>query len=312
MNERNPTQWMVCVRCITFNHASYIVDTMNGFTMQQTSFPYVCYILDDASTDGEPEVIRKYLHENFDLEDKSIVRNEETDDYTLCFAQHKTNKNCYFAVLWLKYNHHSIKKSKNQYVSEWHDNAKYIAMCEGDDYWTSSEKLSKQVCALEKKPNCFLSAHNHYNLKGNGEKTVQNKLSDNTLFSFKDVLFGDGNSIATSSMLYRNTISSDNYPDWWKKSPVGDAPLKLYFSYLGDVYFISEIMSVYRRETEGSWSSKYHGSISYQIKHNIRICRMYRSFNTWSNGKYSYLIWKKIIQLSYRTTRNTINMLIRK
>ena len=51
----------VCVRCMTYNQASYIEDALNGFCIQQTSFPFVCCILDDASTDGEPEVIKKYL-----------------------------------------------------------------------------------------------------------------------------------------------------------------------------------------------------------------------------------------------------------
>ena len=45
-------QYKVYVRCFTYNHASYIVDAMNGFAMQQTEFPYVCIIVDDASTDG--------------------------------------------------------------------------------------------------------------------------------------------------------------------------------------------------------------------------------------------------------------------
>lgn len=81
--EEKQYKWMVCTRCVTFNQAPYIEDAMNGFTMQQTTFPFVCTIIDDASTDGEPQVIRQYLQEHFDLEDKSVVRNEETDDYVL-------------------------------------------------------------------------------------------------------------------------------------------------------------------------------------------------------------------------------------
>ena len=91
----------VSVRCMTYNQASYIVDALNGFCMQQTSFPYVCCILDDASTDGEQNVIRKYLEDYFDLNDNSVVKNEDTDDYLLTFAQHKSNRNCYFAVFYL-------------------------------------------------------------------------------------------------------------------------------------------------------------------------------------------------------------------
>lgn len=88
-------KWMVRVSCMTYNHAPYITDALNGFCMQETTFPFICTIVDDASTDGEQEVIKQYLHEHFDLEDTSIVRNEETKDYTLTFARHKTNKNCY-------------------------------------------------------------------------------------------------------------------------------------------------------------------------------------------------------------------------
>lgn len=154
-NVENEYAWKVCVRCFTFNHAPYIEDAMNGFCMQETDFPFVCTIVDDASTDGEQEVIKKYLEDHFDLEDKSIVRNEETEYYTLTFARHKTNKNCYFAVLYLKYNHYSkpkIKDRKFHYISEWHENCKYIALCEGDDYWIDGKKLQMQVDFLENNP----------------------------------------------------------------------------------------------------------------------------------------------------------------
>lgn len=59
MNECNP--YKVCVRSFTFNQAPYITATMDGFCRQQTQFPYICLIMDDASTDGEPEVIKQYL-----------------------------------------------------------------------------------------------------------------------------------------------------------------------------------------------------------------------------------------------------------
>ena len=98
-------KYKVCVWCNTYNQTSYIKDTMDGFCMQQTSFPFVCLIMDDASTDGEPEVIKQYLNDHFDTE-----WTKETDDYHLTLARHQENKNCYFAVYLLKYNHYSIKK----------------------------------------------------------------------------------------------------------------------------------------------------------------------------------------------------------
>ena len=149
----NNNKWMVCVQCMTYNQAPYIVDALNGFTMQETTFPFVCCIIDDASTDGEPEIIDRYMEVHFDLDDVSSARREETDDYSMLFARHKTNKNCYFAVLFLKYNHYSsfeIKMRKLRYISRWLENAKYIAVCEGDDYWIDPRKMQKQVDFLEK------------------------------------------------------------------------------------------------------------------------------------------------------------------
>ena len=67
----------VSVRCMTYNQAPYIEDAMNGFCMQQTDFPFVCNVMDDASADGEQDFIRKYLEEHFDLDEKNLIKKEE-------------------------------------------------------------------------------------------------------------------------------------------------------------------------------------------------------------------------------------------
>ena len=151
-------KYTVLTRCMTYNHAPYIVDAMNGFCIQETSFPVVSVIIDDASTDGEQEVIQKYVQENFNLQDNKVVRREETDDYKLVFAQHNTNKNCFFAVIFLKYNHYG-KKEKRPYYAEWLDAAKYVAYCEGDDYWTDPHKLQKQVDFMDSHPEYGFCCH---------------------------------------------------------------------------------------------------------------------------------------------------------
>ena len=249
-----PNKYKVCVRCMTFNHAPYIVDAMNGFTMQQTDFPFVCTIIDDASTDGEQEVIRKYLEEHFDLQDSATVRNDETDDYFLTFARHKTNTNCYFAVLFLKYNHYSIKKPKLPYLSEWNDHAKYIALCEGDDYWISSEKLQKQVECLENHPDFTMVCNRTrlYSVKRDkyiGENYCYNQ---SRIVDAKDVINRTGLFISTCSIVYRKEIS-DNIPDYWRKCKVGDYPLQIMCAMRGNVYYQNEVMSVYRVENTSSW-----------------------------------------------------------
>lgn len=158
-NMKENMKFMVWVRCLTYNQSSYISDALDGFCGQITNFPYVCTIVDDASTDGEQKIINKYLLDNFEMSDSSVVRNEETEDYHLLFARHKKNRNCFFAVLFLKENHYG-KKSKWPYLTEWSENADYHAICEGDDYWTDERKLQRQVDYLENHPECSAVSEN--------------------------------------------------------------------------------------------------------------------------------------------------------
>ena len=258
----NNFRYLVRVRCITYNHASYITDAMNGFCMQITNFPFVCTLVDDASTDGEQNVIREYLEDNFDLRDQSIVRNEETDDFLLTFARHKTNKNCYFAVLFLKYNHFSIKKSKGPYFKEWRENSKYIALCEGDDYWTDSLKLQKQVDYLEEHPKCGLmwaKARCYYQNKGKFKGTSGHYMS-----GYYDMFVNY--SISPLTVMYR-TSSLAGYANFVKgqKWLMGDSPLFLYIAHDHDIHFMDEIVGVYRILPESaSHSSSYEKTVRFK------------------------------------------------
>lgn len=231
---------MVCTSCMTFNHAPYIVDAMNGFTMQETTFPVYYLITDDASTDGEPDVIKQYLADYF----QTPYRTEETDDYHLICAVHKTNPNCNFIVFLLKYNHYSIKKSKLPYQSEWRDNAKYIALCEGDDYWIDKKKLQGQIE--------FLENHIDYGLVGTVCKSfVQNEnrfysaaQTEETELSFEDLMFDKG--FATCTTLFKKEFQ-DNYRKEIKEEwAMGDYPLWLYIASQSRVYRLKDCSSVYR------------------------------------------------------------------
>ena len=260
----------VYIQCPTFNQASYIEDAMNGFTMQQTSFPYVCCIIDDASTDGEPEVIREYLKKHFDLEDQSVVRNEETDDYLLCFAQHKTNKNCYFAVYFLKYNHYSIKKTKLPYISSWRDNAKYMAICEGDDYWIEPFKLQKQVD--------FLDSHNEYGLIYTDyferiDKTLRNGTFI-PVYKLEDYLLKKG-FIPTATTLFRTNLFMQRDLEYTKMGfLMGDVPLWIQLMYASKIERLQEKTAVYRILPESA--SHSHGYEKTQLF----------SINAWEVRKY--------------------------
>ncbi len=282
----NEYLWSVCVRCFTFNHKSYITDSLNGFTMQETTFPFVCTIVDDASTDGEQEVIKNYLQEHFDLEDKYIVRNEETDDYFLTFARHKTNLNCYFAVLYLKYNHYSIKKSKMRYIAEWQKNCKYIALCEGDDYWIDSHKLHKQAFFLENNNSFSLIGTNGLIIweKNTNPPSYFSQEPQNKKCSISEL--AEKWSFPTASVFFRRTVM-DNYPDWTKKIYSGDQTLILISASKGDVYYMSDLTCVYRK----SDFNKYSMSSTIGGDGNIIFVReqqllLLNEFSKWTHNKY--------------------------
>ena len=137
---------VVTIRCWTFNHKPYIRQCLDGFVMQKTKFPFTPIIIDDASTDNEIELLWNFINNELDA---SSLQKNETGDYTRVIAQHKSNHHCTFVFLFLKYNHHNIKKNKRPYLKTWEDKTKYIAACEGDDYWTDPLKLQKQVDFLE-------------------------------------------------------------------------------------------------------------------------------------------------------------------
>ncbi len=299
-------KYMVRVSCMTFNHAHYIEDAMNGFCMQETNFPFVCTIIDDCSTDGEQDVIKNYLEAHFDLEDSSVVRNEETDDYFLTFAQHKTNKNCYFAVLFLKYNHHSIKKPKKPYIEEWSD-TKYVAMCEGDDYWIDTNKLQKQILFMEEHHDHTLCVHAYRRDGYEGEKIINSTevhLFQDNVETVPDevVLKGTGMFAATATMLYRNDARRE-YPDWARHTPIGDRPLQLVLFSRGNIGYLNEVMSVYRIGVPGSWTIR---TKKRNKERRRRFIQMYKDFDEWTEGKYHFLITKGLFDFKKTVIKNTI------
>ncbi len=322
MNTRNI---IVCVRCATFNHAPYIKDAMDGFCMQQTSFPFVCVITDDASTDGEQEVIKSYMTQNFNLHNQEIVRNEDTEDFVMTFAQHKTNENCFFAVYYLKYNHSSIRKDKFPYFAEYHDNAKYIALCEGDDYWIDSKKLQKQVDFLDSHAD-YSMIHTRFSYKN--EKSGQlrsDSLNDEII---KGILYEKSDMIAyyilkdnayriqTMSVLFRK----ENY-DKIKSFEIeernlfmmGDTQLWLNLLQIGKIKYLPEVTSVYRlSEASASRANskvkRIRFSLSceemrlfYSRKLNIRDNVFYKNY---IKTLFKYLIF----QPNYRSDERIVNM----
>ena len=118
------TPLMVTIRCITYNHESYIRQCLDGFLMQKTTFRFEAIVHDDASTDGTATIIREYADKYPNII-KPIFETE---------------------------NQYSKRDGSLRRILDAHTHGKYIAMCEGDDYWTDPYKLQKQVDFLESHP----------------------------------------------------------------------------------------------------------------------------------------------------------------
>lgn len=253
----------VGIRCFTYNHAQFIEDALNGFVIQKTDFPFVAVIVDDASTDHAPQIIADYVINEFDLDDSTVAYRNNTDFGTVYFARHKKNENCFFAVVLLNQNHFSQKKSKWSYYRQWINDSEYLALCEGDDFWTDSSKLQKQVSFLESHQDFVLCSHNY-------TRFFQDTQTFESSTYYSD-LFKDASSPCFVE------YSLDNYFDRWWTQPLtcmyrnGEylrrIPKKKYRNRRDDIFYyyvlkegkgglLRDSMGVYRIHQGGVWSGK--------------------------------------------------------
>lgn len=252
-------KYMVCTRCITYNHAPYIEDTLKGFAMQETTFPVVHCVIDDASTDGEQDVIRKYIKINSEQGSFSGEMTEETDSYSLIFMRHKDNKNCFFAVYLLKYN--LWKKPdggqiKEQYFARWHNQSKYAAMCEGDDYWIHPQKLQRQVEYLESHDG-YGMVYTPYRQYFQSTATYRDVYTDENVKyddNFKWDILEQKVVIGTCTPLVDAELykSVCNIKDDYEGFLMGDTQTWFNLARLSKVGYIPEVMGVYRKHMGGA------------------------------------------------------------
>lgn len=243
---------LVAIRCMTFNHKPYIRQCLDGFVMQETNFPFVAIVVDDASTDNEQEVLWDFINNELD---PTSLQKDETEDYVRVVAPHKSNKQCTFVFVFLKYNHYSIKKLKAPYYKDWMDYTKYIAVCEGDDYWTDPHKLQKQVDIMESHSNCSMVICNGFSEKyGDLNQILMNpiRMAESGFVSTHDIFLEKFGLIPTASMCYRKELYL-SMPSYMKNAPVGDRPIRMWCAINGDIYYLTTPMLVHRKFTPGSF-----------------------------------------------------------
>jgi glycosyltransferase involved in cell wall biosynthesis len=208
----------VSVVSVTYNQERYIRQTLDGFVAQKTDFQFEVIIADDCSTDSTPTIIKEYSDAHPDIF-KPIFRKKN--------------------VGVLENFVDAMRAAKG----------KYLALCEGDDYWTDPRKLQKQVDFLDTNTSyslCFHPVTVHFE---NNERDdyVSPNFEAKKKFTRKELI--ERNFIQTNSVMYRK----QSYEDMPKKIMPVDWYLHLYHAQFGEIGFIHDVMSTYRRHSGGVW-----------------------------------------------------------
>ena len=213
---------VVSVCCITYNHESYIRKSIEGFLMQKTTFPIEIIIHDDASTDGTAIIVKEYA----DKYPQLIVPILQTENQ------------------WSK----GIRPSPT-YI--WpRARGKYIALCEGDDYWTDPLKLQKQVDFLEANTEYGLVYTNYQKLYEDSRKVINMDCDRNILDGEVYNKYLSSSFIGTCTVMARTDLINEyleKFQEILKTWIMGDRPLWLYISSRSKCGFLDDYSALYRR-----------------------------------------------------------------
>ena len=288
---------LATIRCTVFNHEPYLRQCLDGFVMQKTSFAFEAIVHDDASTDSSAAIIREYA----DKYPEIIKPIYETENQ---YSRHDG----------------TLRRIMDSAISS---SSKYVAICEGDDYWIDPYKLQKQVDALEAHPECSICLGKVRVVSEIGEDlkwTIPEfngiphgvfELKDYTIDHFRKRHM----TFQTSSFLYRKEFVeefSEVQRNEFKPFPYGDLQIMLFFLMKGKGYYVADEMSCYRWQSEGSWSQKFNNNPDYAVQVAEGLIKGLHSFDAMTNHLYYKDINYRIIQQLFRideARNNAIHML---
>lgn len=212
------TKYMVSICMITYNHEPYIIEAIEGVLMQQTTFPYQLVIGEDCSADGSRAICEEYAKK-----------------YPNKIRLLPSDKN-------LGMNSNFIRTMKAC-------TGKYIALCEGDDFWIDESKLQKQVDFMEQNPD-FSLCYTHSKEVNEIQNTEKICGANRPLIIDLGYILVEGWFMRTPTLFFQNGII-DKFPDWFYTAYSTDYILHLLLAEKGKVAKLEDITAVYRRHEGG-------------------------------------------------------------
>jgi glycosyltransferase involved in cell wall biosynthesis len=206
---------------VTYNHENFIAQCIDSILMQRVTCSYEILILEDYSTDGTRDIVREYFEKY-----PEVIH--------LSLAKRNKNSNEDWA--------NAMKTARGEFV----------ALMDGDDYWTSPYKLQKQVDYLRAHPECSMCFHNVSTIYEDGRNPGHLNPSDQPMYYSMDEILRFNN-IAGSSPMFRASACSD-LPEWIVPLKWGDWGLNIWAALKGKIGYIVEDLAIYRIHHRGFYS----------------------------------------------------------
>jgi len=239
----------ISVFMVAYNQEKYIGRAIKSVIEQETIFDFELIIADDCSTDSTRQIINNY-------------------------------KEKYPQQIRTLFNDVNIGSQRNFSKIIEFCKGEYIAILDGDDFWTSQNKLSKQVEFLEEHAHLAISFHRvkvFYNDQSKPSYTIPIYAEPTQELSIND-LFNDY-FLPSSSVMFRAGLIHD-LPDWFFDLPFGDKPLYMLLAQFGKIGYIDEEMSAYRIHQEGIWSLKHFDRMEYFLQKKIDLLQYFDDFTS--------------------------------
>lgn len=258
---------LVSIRCITYNHELYIRQCLEGFVMQKTNFKFEAIVHDDASTDRTADIIREYA----DKYPEIIKPIYETE------------------------NQYSKKDGSLTRIMDEHTKGKYVAWCEGDDYWIDPLKLQKQVDFMEKNKDYSMCFTNAFVLQYGGDARKVKAFNDYDADC--DLTAEDAIAkwlVPTASVFMKREYCL-TYPENLATIYSKDYSRILICFYGGKIRYLNRFTSVYRQVLKGTSSMSATVPGVFVMEQHIKLLE---SYNIYTEGRYQSIIEEKLGELT--------------